>query len=402
MRDSPALTITALAAGVLMSVASASSAGGGCPPVPARVAAGPPAPVVVSTLQPPLCAVRVLPDGRTRPAPWRPTGVRRGLSFPLTAPELVVLSRRGRIVVARANDGRVLWRSHDRYPQPGAVVLVTGVAASPTRVAFSVLAGLRAREPTRLYIAPIGGPEQIVAGADGESPVGWTPAGELVTREGRATLRLRAADGRLRALLVRGARWFDWDHTTRTAVVAQQARLRRVGSGVDRTIAEARTLRLEPAALSSVEVVERGRIVLVARRSLVVLRPDGSLWARAAYPRGGEIAGQGSLTTSPDSAWIAFVNVRHRAGSASVELLGGGDRRSRRLLSWRFVPRPHPNWSAGLRWRGQWLLAWTTEGQIAVLHPGIGVRARLDGVGRALARPRAGGETAIEARWAEQ
>lgn len=104
----------------------------------------------------------VRPDGRTERIPWRPTGPGGAVSFPLTAPELVVLTRRGPVLVTRAADGRVLWRSRHRSSRSGAAVPVTKVAASPARIAFSVAdeAGEEARG--RLFVAPIdGGPQAV-------------------------------------------------------------------------------------------------------------------------------------------------------------------------------------------------------------------------------------------------
>lgn len=290
-----------------------------------------------------------------------------------------MLERRGRLVVVPSDGGPPVWRSARRaYDRPGGAPWVTGLAVSPERVAVSVFGRAGGEAASRLLVAARDGAEREVPGATGEAPVGWTAVGHLVTREGRARLRLRGADGGFLSEFPRGARSSDWDPASRSAVVVGRGAVRRVGSGGDVVLADL----VDGEALGpNVEVATGGRIVLVGRRALVVLRPDGTLWARGDYPRGGEIAGQGSLTTSPDGRTIAFANVRYRAGVVSVELLREGERRSRRLLRRDFAVRP-PGWSTGLSWRGPWLLSWTSDGAVAALHPKRGRRIELPVVGR--------------------
>lgn len=88
-------------------------AGGGrsCPPHPARVTgSGLPAPVLIAR-EGSRCAVLAGRDGRVRPTNPPPRRDALGVTFPLTAPELTVGSRRGRIIIAETERGRVLWRS---------------------------------------------------------------------------------------------------------------------------------------------------------------------------------------------------------------------------------------------------------------------------------------------------
>lgn len=369
----------------------------------ADAAAHLPAPVVISTIAPPHRALRVAPTGRVERIPWRPNRRAGASTFPLTAPELAVLSRGGRIVVVEAEGGRRLWRSRGRYPAPGTTVLLTGLAASDRRVAFSVADRPGQEGRARLYVAPLHGAEREVAGARGERPVGWTAEGDLVTAGPGRTLTLRGPDGAPKRVLARAAASYDWDPRSRSAVVVVGSRLLRVGSGGAEVLASLAPLRLGHAR-ARLQVAARGRIAVIGRQAIAVLRPDGSLWARARYPRGGSIADSGTLTTSPSGGALAYARVRYAAGTASVELLREGDRGSRRLLAHTFdhQQRVRP-WATGLAWRGRWLLSWTTDGAVTAMRPSpSGARARvtLDAVGRRLARERPGRPSAVEARWA--
>lgn len=385
------LVACALLSGALVLGAQTATASP-CPSAPARVAAGLPAPVLIATEPGERCALLVGRDGHVAPTrPPAPPGP-IGTSFPLTAPKLTVLSPRGRVIVVRTDGGRVLWRSRQRYRRPGAVVPVTGVAASGDRVALSIADGAPDWSDSRLYLAAIDGPEREVPGVRGEIPVGWTSAGELVTQRSGGGLTLRAGDGSLLRRLAAASQARDWDPRSRTVVAARRGTLWRLGSGPDRRLGRLAALGLRQPVW--IEVIDHGRVAVVGRRAIAIVEPDGRLWARAAFPGGGGIADQGSLRTSPDGRAVAFLRVRYRAGAAGVHLLRRGDRRAARLLSTRFRFVPHPAWSADLEWRGPWLLASTSNGDVVAMDPG-GPRVVLSRLGRVLA---AGG-WAISARW---
>jgi hypothetical protein len=233
----------------------------------------------------------------------------------------------------------------------------------------------------------------------GERPVGWTGTGDLVTRSGSATLRLRSSQGRLRRVLARAVRAFDWDPVNRAVVIVDRGAVRRLSSSRDAVLVRVRGLRMRESWLW-VQVLQRGRIALIGRRAIAIVHPDGRLWGRSGFPRGGEIAGHGSLTTSPNGEAIAFVNLHHRAGIATVLLLREGARRADRLLVRRFTPAVNPVFSAGLAWRGGWLLAWTTHGSVVALHPRSARRVVLDRIARLLAGRPGAPRTGIEAGWA--
>ncbi len=359
-----------------------------------RVTAGLPAPVLIAQ-EGSRCAIVAGRDGRLRPtsAPSRRHPL--GAIFPLAAPELTVISRRGRIIIARTESGRVLWRSRQRYPQPGAVVLVTGVASSDGRIAFSVAETTLDSSRSRLYVAAVSGPEREVPGARGESPIGWTRTDELVTQRSGRVLALRAADGSLRRRLAAHAQAFDWDADSRSVVAARRGVLWRLGSGSDKRLGHLAVLGLrQPVRLESIGT---GRVAVVGRRAIAIIERDGRLWARAAFPGGGAIADQGGLRTSPDGRAVAFWHVRYRAGAATVRLLRAGDRSAERLLTTRFRFLPSPAWSASLDWRDAWLLASTTAGEVVALRP-EGPRVVLSRVGRALTS----GGRAVSAHWSDR
>lgn len=255
---------------------------------------------------------------------------------------------------------------------------VIGLAVGAGRMAFSVSDRAGAGDRARLYVARLGEGEPEIAGLAGEHPVGWTAAGDLVTRGGTATLRLRAPDGRLRRVLARGVRAFDWDPASRAVVVVERGALRRLNSSQDAVLTRVRALRMRETWLW-VQAFERGHIAVVGRRAIAVVRPDGRLWGRSEFPRGGEIAGHGALTTSPDGGAIAFVNLHHRTGIATVQLLREGGRRADRLLMRRFLPMANPTFSAGLAWRGD--SRECRRGPLS-LGPGCGPRRRRTPPGR--------------------
>src|SRR4051794_8017495 len=91
---------------------------------------------------------------------------------------------RGHVVVGRGL--RTEWRSHRSYPLSRGSG-VGAVRASSNRVAFSFAAPPANWKRATLYVARRGSDERAVA--VGETPIGWTGQGALVTWSHRGSLR---------------------------------------------------------------------------------------------------------------------------------------------------------------------------------------------------------------------
>jgi hypothetical protein len=254
--------------------------------------AGLPAPVVVETI----CGdYAIASDGRVTTAP-RPR--------PEASP--VQIDRRfGHIVVIR--DGKVVWRSRRTFPR--AMDSLDSFAVGTRDVAFSFMRG-------RLWVARLNGPERPVARHEGA--VGWTSNNDLLTlrrRKRRNDIFVRREGGSNPRLVARAPRtmWFD-QATARVLYVTASASLVRSDGRSSVALANLHDLGTGPAA--SIDFVEKGLIALTGSGRLVVLRPDGSVFASTSTPSGPIIS------FAPARDRIAFVTHTHafvlREGATSA------------------------------------------------------------------------------------
>lgn len=300
----------------------------------------------------------------------------------------------GRLLVGRRH--RLLWRSQRRFASARGEG-VGAVALSSTRVAFSFSRG----GTSTLYLARLGDAERQVA--RGETPLGWTPTGSLLTWSVRGgAIGVRSASGPLQHTLVQGVYNFVFDQAGGALIYVAHGMLERFAGGRVRALARLPELRvggrptLTPLA---------GLIVLSGRQRLVVLRPDGSLVSSTALPRARARADQAPGALAADrNGQIAFTATSGNTadgsrGVESIYLLPAGARAARSIL------REHVDFAvcerqAELAWRAGWLLYSTSEGYAAAIdtaQPGRTVE--LSGLVRRVPGMAAGGDGSFDAAW---
>jgi hypothetical protein len=317
--------------------------------------------------------------------------------------------KRGHVVVTR--DGQSQWRSRGRFEPNELSALAIGASG----VAFSVTHG----DVDRLYVATGRGPERAVAWK--EEPVSWMPGGNLVTERyggNWSTWRLRAPSGRLiEALRTRRLYWPEVDPRDGTVVfVTRSGKIERFDGIRWRHLADARAFGFEfgPSDGPSVQVLADGRIELARPGRIVILDPDGSLYAQARfhYPRGGW-GGVGSFggssTIDPVTGAVVFVVTRWAYGDGSsgwpgwegVYSLSRGDTVATKLYGRHLMLQPCAH-MARLAWHGRWVLYSSCEGSVAAIDTSGEHRAVvLTHVGRRLPSPPGReGYVLDDARWA--
>ncbi|HZD87651.1 MAG TPA: hypothetical protein VE088_06565 [Gaiellaceae bacterium] len=364
---------------------------GTCAPPATVVAPSLPAAVTVRTS----CgAFRIGRDGRVERISPDPQPVPRGTGW---WPSTGVWARtvRGRLVVGRWR--RTLWHSSRRYPRDGDV---GGIVLDGDIVAFSY--GSRA---SRLYVARLGGRERLVA--RGEIPLGRTRDGFYTRRVRGGRLLLRRSDGSLHAPIAHGVGTYATGPAGTLLFVAHDGLFRARGAHVYRI---ADLSRLGLTAGRAFRLLTLGHLIgLENAHRLVVLRADGTLFARTVLPfarnriefvSGGPAAGD-------RAAAVAFAVIRgDRAGDGQVMqrgvetiyLLRSGSRVAlpvHAMRTW-FDVCGH---AADLSWHGDWLLYRATGGSTALIDTGSGRTIGLSSIVRRLPGFTAGGTGFFGASW---
>jgi hypothetical protein len=351
----------------------------------AATAARLPAPIVVTT-----------DCGRYRFDRQGRVGFRRGFALPVPPGANYYMDltwyrfRGGHLIIGHRM--RTLWRSralfHQRYVDMGAV------ASSHAAVAYSVFHGRR----QSLFVARLGQAERLVAA--GETPLGFTDGGALIS-ERRWTLLLRRGPDWRPHRLIGGASDVVFDHGVHAVYFLARGNLERF-DGV-------RITRL--ATLAALRVGRRpqieplGRLVgLHSAGRLVVLHDDGRLFAATVLPRPLRRADFVSSALAADSGGqaVAFTVSRGAYGSRGREfvyLLTPGASAARAVFRERLTFAVCER-AASLSWRGRWLLYSSSEGRLALIDTRRPARSvdlsvavgRLPGMG--------GGDGRFDAAWA--
>lgn len=255
-----------------------------------------------------------------------------------------------------------LWRSRMRfrtaYPDSiGAVI--SGRAA----VAFSIFHGRR----QSLFVARLGQAERLLA--SGETPLGFTRAGVLVS-ERRWTLLLHRGPDWSPQRLVAGAGDVVFDHATHTLLFLAQGRLERFDGTRITPLATLASLRVGRQP----QIEPLGRLVgLHSTRRLVILRDDGSIFASTRLPRPLKRADflSSALAADAGSGAVSFTFTRGNTaygsrGTELVYLLRPGASAARVVFRERLTFAVCER-AASLSWRGRWLLYSSSEGRVALV-----------------------------------
>lgn len=296
-------------------------------------------------------------DGRVRGVPSNPSLIpRAAVLFPATGTWFMFRHRH--LVVGRGR--RRLWRSRGAIaPNQVGVIM-----ASSHAVAF--------QHDHQLYIARLGGVERPVASR--EMPLGWTHDGLYTYRYQGRQLLLRRDTGTLLRTIARRPLGSDY--------FVANGRLYFIVQGVLMGAGGVRTQRL--ASLASLGMPDTwlqpvGRLLeLQDNRRLVVLRPDGFVFASTLLPRkdGQPESISSSLVLAPDASAMAFTSASgesndpaaaHRAhGTETVYLLRAGAHTATpehtEPVAFKVCER-----GASLQWNGSWLLYSNSEGHLAAI-----------------------------------
>lgn len=280
-------------------------------------------------------AYAVRPDGTVQPAAPAPSRYLGAFAR---------LSKRHVVVV---DHGRVVWRSRRAFRTK---VGPEAAAVGARHVAFSFYRG-------RLWVARLGGPERPVA--RGEVPLGWTRNEDLlaVHWEPRSTTIFVHRGGR-KVTIGRDVGTLAFDDSTATVLFVSRDRLVRSDGRLSTQLAS--LSRLGVSGLDWLQLVGDGLIVLQGSDRLVVLRPDGSVFASSLFAGLAREQGRVAFDSAPafGSGQVAFT-VREPKDSTSfaedVFVLREGSSQAIRLLT-RDVDYSGCGWYTALAWQGDWLL----------------------------------------------
>jgi hypothetical protein len=266
--------------------------------------------------------------------------------------------RDGHLLVGRA--GQPAWRSRRRIA-PNQVGLII---ASPRMVAF--------QHDHELYVASQRGPERPVAKR--EMPLGFTRGGLYTYRYAGRELLLRSDTGALRRTIASSP--FGGDYLVaggRLYFIAHGALMSALGPRVRRLAL------LADLGMSSVWLQSIGPLLeLQDNRRIVVLRPEGTVFASTALPRrdGRAETISSSLAPAPGASAVAFTAAadepsdpsaqRRTRGAETIYLMRPGSRIAIPIHSEHVVFRVCER-GAVLQWHGRWLLYSNSEGHLAAI-----------------------------------
>jgi len=337
-----------------------------------------PAPITITTGR---VGFRLARDGAIRRVTATTSPFPPGVTwFPATGTWYMI--EHGRLVVGLGR--RRLWHSQEKFTSRFTLGVII---ANSRRVAF--------QHDRQLYLAPLGGAERPVA--DREMPLGWTPGGLYTYAYQGRRLLLRSDSGALVKVIARRPLGSDY--------YAADGRLYFIDRGVLMSAEGARTRRL--ASLSRLGMSTDSWLQPVGAmaeledsRGLVVVRANGSVFARTPLPRARGVVENisSSLVTGPDASAVAFTAAAGQQaetpthpwgvhGTETLYLLRPGERVATPLFRQHVEFRPCER-GANVTWHGRWLLYTNSEGNIAVIDS-IGAHrgTQLSGLARRLLHP---------------
>ncbi len=316
-----------------------------------------PAPITITTGR---VGFRLARDGTIRRVTAATSPLPTGVTwFPATGTWYRIEHRHLDVGLGR----RQLWRSHGQFASPFTLGVII---ASSHGVAF--------QHNHKLYLAPLDGVERPVARR--EAPLGWTVGGLYTYAYQGRRLLLRSDSGALVKVIAARPLGSDYNVTN--------GRLYFIDRGALMSADGARTRRLD--SLSRLRMSTDSWLQPVGpmaeledNRGLVVVRANGSVFARTPVPRArGAVENiSSSLVAGPNASAIAFTAAAGQQaetpthpwgvhGTETVYLLRPGERAATPLFRQRVEFRPCER-GANVTWHGRWLLYTNSEGNIAVI-----------------------------------
>jgi hypothetical protein len=267
--------------------------------------------------------------------------------------------QRGHLVVGRT--GMPQWRSRGLFP--GSRFRFGVVAAGRQGVAFSYRGWL--------YIAKRGGAERRVARR--EAAVGWTTDGVYTYG---TTLLLRSATGRRMTTVARRPQQHAYDPATGSLYLVDDGELTVATGARVHPVTSLRALNLPPRATELIPL--GGLIEFESANRIVVLRPNGAMFASTNVPRDATISS--GLAVAPGDTAIAFTaakglsedpNTTRRAhGTETVYLLRPGSRKAVPIHTAHVTFEPCER-GATVTWHGSQVRYSNSEGNRATIRTRI-------------------------------
>jgi hypothetical protein len=261
--------------------------------------------------------------------------------------------RPGRIFLSE--NGRLIWRSHNLYPNDGGTV-----AFGRHRFAF-------ASYRRGIFITDLHSAERLVLPGRGLFPDAFTDTGELIVNGG-STLTIIDANGRVQQRLrYRVRSGFAFNEGTQTLYfVSRNGVLTQMRGKVIKALGKL-------ASADGWMTLGRSHLLVFnGSRSITVARDDGRLVARTEWrpPRLHSDAGVGVAADGRAFAFrLSDVRAGDRSGTATVYVLRAGATHATAVYRHRLGPSGCAV-GAGLSWHGRSLLYSSSDGRDAIIEPG--------------------------------
>jgi hypothetical protein len=305
-----------------------------------------PAPIVMWTS----CGVfRLDPDGNTTRLPrhWLAqhgdgTGRRFGARLGLRS------NRAGRYILLLQK--RVVWRSHDLYPNDGG-----GSNYGPHQFAF-------ASYRRGIFLTDLKSRERLVVRGRGLFPYTFTNAGNLiVSGRGHALWLVSPQGTTLRRFQYRRRNGFSFDESTDSLYFVTPGGILARARGTH--VKLARPLRRIDGAIS---VLAPNLLAFSGAHAITVTKRDGAPVARTAW-NNRRLSSDSGVSASTDGSAVAFrlsdAYPGAKSGTATVYILRAGRTQAQALRTYRLGPSGCAV-GANLRWHGHWLLYTSYDGHI--------------------------------------
>jgi hypothetical protein len=285
-------------------------------------------------------------------------------------PLIVRRNRAGRIFVLRHH--RLVWRSHDLYPNDGG-----SIAFGPHAFAFaSYVRGV--------FLTNLDGPERLVVRGRGLYPYAFNNAGQLIVGTGRTIALLSRTGATLRRYHYRLRNGFAFDERTDTLFfVTPNGTLARANG------TRLRLVRPLPDVDGMISVEQPGQLIFGGGHEIAVTRRDGALIARANWARSRRVVSDSGVSVARDRKAFAFrltdAHPGSRSSRATVYVLRAGASNAQAIYRHHLGPSGCAV-GAGLSWHGPFLLYTSTDGRSVVLDTTSGHAVDLTRVARLLPR----------------
>jgi hypothetical protein len=262
--------------------------------------------------------------------------------------------------------GRLLWRSHARYPADGG-----SIAFGPGEFAF-------ASYRRGIFITNLQGSEHLVLAGRGLYPYTFTANGDLIVTGGR-TIRVLSRAGHVeRRLTYRAWNGYAFDEQKEALyLVTPRGRLATL---IDRRVVVARRVRS-----NGILSLDRGVLTFVDAHAITITTRDGRPIAHARWS--GRVRADSGVAVAPSGKAFAYrlsdAYPGAHSGHATVLLLRAGGSQPHVVYRHRLGPSGCTT-GAGFSWNRETILYSSADGARVLINAGTGQSIDLAAVALAL------------------